>query len=98
MVGPEQVLTTGAVRGAVSADVQQIDRIDGQYYLLTAEVGTDFNHAVSIARAEKVTGPYVGAPMNPIFTHRHLGRQYPIVGAGHADLVQARDGSWWAVL
>ncbi len=98
LVGPEHVLWTGAVRGAVWSEAPHIYRIDGQYYLLTAEGGTDFNHAVSVARADKVTGPYIGAPMNPIFTHRHLGRQYPIVGAGHADLVQARDGSWWAVL
>src|SRR5690625_2709807 len=98
LVGPEHVLWTGAVRGAVWSEAPHIYRIDGQYYLLTAEGGTDFNHAVSIARAEKVTGPYVGAPMNPIFTHRHLGRQYPIVGAGHADLVQAGAGSWWPVL
>ena len=98
LVGPEHVLWTGAVRGAVWSEAPHIYRVDGQYYLLTAEGGTDFNHAVSVARAEKVTGPYVGAPMNPIFTHRHLGREYPIVGAGHADLVEARDGSWWAVL
>jgi alpha-N-arabinofuranosidase len=33
-----------------------------------------------------------------VLTHRHLGRTAEIVGTGHADLVQAVDGSWWAVL
>lgn len=98
LVGPEHVLWRGAVRGAVWSEAPHIYKIDGSYYLLTAEGGTDFHHAVSVARADTVTGPYVGAPTNPIFTHRHLGRDYPIVGAGHADLVQAVDGSWWAML
>jgi len=45
-----------------------------------------------------VTGPYVGNKGNPVLTHRHLGRGSDVVGAGHADLVEAADGSWWAVL
>jgi alpha-N-arabinofuranosidase len=40
--------------------------------------------------------PYEG---NPILTQRDLppGREAPITNAGHADLIEARDGSWWAV-
>lgn len=98
LVGEEHVLWRGAVQGAVWSEAPHIYKINGTYYLLTAEGGTDFHHAVSIARAPEVTGPYTGAPTNPIFTHRHLGREYPVVGAGHADLVQASNGSWWAVL
>jgi len=98
LVGPEYVLWRGAVQGAVWSEAPHIYKVDGAYYLLTAEGGTDFHHAVSVARAETVTGPYEGAPTNPIFTHRNLGREYPVVGAGHADLVQAPDGSWWATL
>jgi len=72
--------------------------VDGTYYLLAAEGGSEFHQAVSIARADSVTGPYVGNKGNPILTHRHLGRGSDVVGAGHADLVQAADGSWWATL
>ena len=53
---------------------------------------------MSVARADEVTGPYVGNPANPVLTHRHLGRDHPIVGTGHADLVQLPDGGWWAVV
>ena len=98
LVGPETVIWTGAVRGAVWAEGPHLYRVDGTYYLLAAEGGTEFHHAVSVARADAVTGPFVGNPANPVFTHRHLGREVDVVGAGHADLVQAPDGSWWAVL
>jgi alpha-N-arabinofuranosidase len=35
---------------------------------------------------------------NPILTHRHLGLDYPIVGTGHADLIDTPSGEWWMVL
>ena len=98
LVGPEHVIWNGALRGAVWAEAPHLYKVDGTYYLLAAEGGTEFHHAVSVARAEAVTGPYVGNKGNPILTHRHLGRGSDVVGAGHADLVAAADGSWWAVL
>ncbi|MCB7136153.1 glycoside hydrolase family 43 protein [Cellulosimicrobium marinum] len=98
VVGEEHVVWTGAVRGAVWAEGPHLYRVDGTYYLLAAEGGTDFHHAVSVARAPSVTGPYEGSKANPVLTHRHLGRGADVVGVGHADLVEAVDGSWWAVL
>lgn len=98
LVGPEHVLWTGAVRGAVWAEGPHLYQVDGTYYLLAAEGGTEIHHAISVARAEKVTGPYEGCKGNPVLTHRHLGRGVDVVGVGHADLTQAPDGSWWAVL
>lgn len=98
LVGPEHVVWTGAVRGAVWAEGPHLYRVDGTYYLLAAEGGTGFHHAVSVARASSVTGPYEGNKANPVLTHRHLGRGQDVVGVGHADLVEAPDGSWWAVL
>lgn len=98
LVGPEHVVWTGAVRGAVWAEAPHLYKIDGSYYLLAAEGGTEFHHAVSVARAASVTGPYEGYRGNPVLTHRDLGRGADVVGVGHADLVQAPDGGWWAVL
>lgn len=98
LTGPEHVVWSGAVKGAVWAEAPHLYKVDGTYYLMAAEAGTEFHHAESIAQAEVVTGPYTGTRGNPILTHRHLGRQHPVVGAGHADLVEAADGSWWAVL
>ncbi len=97
LVGPEHVIWTGAVRGAVWAEGPHLYRIDGRWYLVAAEGGTEFHHAVSVARADHVTGPYTGYAGNPVLTHRHLGHGSDVVGVGHADLVQAADGSWWSV-
>jgi alpha-N-arabinofuranosidase len=68
------------------------------YYLMISEAGTGHEHAISIARSEKVTGPYTGYKANPVLTHRHLGQNYPIVNVGHGDLVQTQKGEWWMIL
>ena len=69
---------------------------DGTWYLLIAEGGTERGHSVSIARGPSPTGPWEGTPTNPILSHRSTDR--PIQNTGHADLVEATDGSWWMVL
>jgi alpha-N-arabinofuranosidase len=68
----------------------------GQYwYLLLAEGGSEFGHMVTVARGIDPTGPFEPCPHNPILTHRsQLDR---VQGAGHADMVEAADGSWWLV-
>lgn len=71
---------------------------DGWYYLLCAEGGTEYGHKVTIARSRYIDGPYLGDPSNPILTHiNHNGALSPIQGTGHADMVEAADGSWWMV-
>ncbi|WP_194420180.1 glycoside hydrolase family 43 protein [Microbacterium abyssi] len=98
LVGPEHVIWRGAVNGVVWAEGPHLYRIGSRWYLIAAEGGTEADHAVSVARADAVTGPYEGARTNPVFTHRHLGRGAGVIGAGHADLIQAPDGSWYAVM
>jgi beta-xylosidase len=68
----------------------------GHWYLLIAEGGTERGHAVSIARGPSPAGPWESCPHNPIISHRSTDR--PIQNTGHADLVEAPDGSWWMVL
>lgn len=71
---------------------------DGWYYLLISEGGTEYGHKVTIARSQSIDGPYESNPANPILTHINKNAQYnPIQGTGHADLVEASDGSWWLV-
>lgn len=98
LIGPETVIWRGALDGVVWAEAPHLYRLHGRWYLIAAEAGTEFHHAVSVARADVVTGPYEGSRANPVFTHRHLGRSVDVIGAGHADLVQAPDGSWAAVM
>src|SRR5690606_6404920 len=70
----------------------------GWYYLVCAEGGTGPNHSQVVLRSRDVWGPYVPFAGNPILTQRDLppDRPAPITNAGHADLVQGPDGSWWA--
>jgi alpha-N-arabinofuranosidase len=66
------------------------------YYLLISEGGTEYGHMVTVARSKHPYGPFEPCPNNPIFTHRDRGA-HPIQGTGHADLVEATDGSFWMV-
>lgn len=70
---------------------------NGYYYLLVADGGTGHEHAVLISRSTSITGPYHANIRNPILTHRHLGKTFPVVNVGHADLVETGQGEWWMV-
>jgi alpha-N-arabinofuranosidase len=98
LTGEEHVIWDGALKGAIWSEGSHLYKAGGRYYLLTAEGGTALDHAVMVARADAVTGPYEGNPRNPILTNRNLGAGHPIVGAGHADLVETPGGEWWMVL
>lgn len=79
-------------------EAPHIYKKDGWYYLLIAEGGTEFGHGVTIARSRTVDGLYEPAPTNPILTHfKQKTQGSPIQGTGHADIIQAHDGSWWLV-
>jgi xylan 1,4-beta-xylosidase len=97
LVGEEFILWNGALNGAVWAEGPHLYERGGWFYLVAAEGGTSGDHAVSVARSRSVSGPYEGNPRNPILTHRHLGRDFSVQNVGHADLVEAADGSWWAL-
>jgi xylan 1,4-beta-xylosidase len=77
-------------------EAPHIYKINGWYYLLLAEGGTHRGHMATVGRSRTVTGPYESCPYNPILSHRAKVAE-PIQATGHADLVQAGDGSWWAV-
>ena len=64
---------------------------NGWYYLLTAEGGTNWNHAVTMARSRKVTGPYELHPDIYIMSARHRP-DAQLQRAGHASLVETQNG------
>ncbi len=97
LVGERRDLWRGALKNAQWAEGPHVYKINGYYYLLIAEGGTEHCHAVTIARSKDVFGPYEGNPGNPILTHRHLGKKYPISNPGHADLIVTQNGEWWMV-
>ncbi|MBB4838488.1 xylan 1,4-beta-xylosidase [Sphingomonas kyeonggiensis] len=71
-------------------------RRDGWYYLLTAEGGTSWNHAVTMARSRSLTGPYELHPDTYILSSR-TRPDAPLQRAGHADLVETPEGEPWLV-
>jgi len=71
-------------------------RVHDGWYLLVSEGGTHTGHAVSFAKGPSPLGPFTPAPHNPVLSHRSTDR--PVQATGHADLVEAADGTWWMVL
>lgn len=69
---------------------------DGYYYLITAEGGTEYGHAATIARSKNITGPYEISPHHPFISSRDH-KSYYLQKSGHADLVQTKNGNWLAV-
>lgn len=98
LIGPSYAAWHGALRDGEWQEGPHIYKKDGFYYLMIAEGGTGLNHAVTIARSKSLTAPFEGCKRNPILTHRHLGKNYPIVNTGHADLVETSTGEWFMVL
>jgi len=98
-IGETTVIWHGALEGAEWAEGPHIvARPGGGWMLVTAEGGTNRDHAICTAYADEITGPYVGDRGNPRLTHRDLGDRAPIADIGHADLVEAADGRWWATM
>lgn len=76
-----------------------IYKVNGEYYLMTAEGGTSTWHSEVIYKGPTPFGPFVAWEGNPILTQRTLNpdRENPVTCAGHADLVKVSDDEWWAV-
>ena len=98
LFGESTGLWRGALLGAIWPEGPHIYKINGEYFLLHAEGGTGLDHAVCVAKAKNIKGPWVGKRSNPVVTHRHLGRRAKIINVGHADLIDDADGNWRMVL
>ncbi|MHA6528796.1 glycoside hydrolase family 43 protein [Paenibacillus sp. BAC0078] len=81
--------------GGAHPEGPHLYKINGLYYLMIAEGGTEYGHMETIARSNHPYGPFEPCPSNPILTNRSMGNG--IYATGHADLIEAHDGSWWAV-
>ncbi|MFG3026155.1 glycoside hydrolase family 43 protein [Streptomyces sp. NPDC048254] len=82
--------------GLMFPEAPHLYEIDGTWYLLIAEGGTERGHAVSIARGSRPDGPFEGCPANPVLSARSTAR--PVQNTGHADLVRTPDGGWALIL
>jgi xylan 1,4-beta-xylosidase len=69
---------------------------NGWYYLITAEGGTGWGHAMTMARSRSLTGPYELHPDKYIVTARDRPHA-PLQRTGHGDIVDTQAGETYAV-
>lgn len=94
LIGDTKIIFKGTSIGLTEAP--HLYQWNGYYYLLTAEGGTKFEHAITIARSKNIEGPYEVHPENPLLT----SFPYPdleLQKAGHGDIVETQNGEWYLV-
>lgn len=92
LVGPIRNIFTGSELGFTEAP--HLYKRNGYYYLMTAEGGTWYTHAVTVARAKSLFGPYEIDPTNPILTSNQDDLT-ELQKAGHGSLVETQNGEWY---
>jgi xylan 1,4-beta-xylosidase len=94
LIGPREVIFKGTPIGLTEGP--HLYKRDGYYYLLTAEGGTSWGHAVTLARSQNLTGPYELHPDTYVLTARNRP-DAELQKAGHADLVETQAGETYLV-
>ncbi|MDR2446270.1 MAG: glycoside hydrolase family 43 protein [Treponema sp.] len=87
--GPVRKIFTGSSIGCVEGP--HLYKRNGWYYLLTAEGGTVYNHAATVARSRSIEGPYTIHPHNPLISSRNKP-ELRLQKAGHASWCETADG------
>ncbi|MBB3975113.1 xylan 1,4-beta-xylosidase [Rhizobium azooxidifex] len=89
LVGPVKNIFAGSPLGLVEGP--HLFRRNGWYYLTTAEGGTGYDHAVTMARSRTIDGPY---EMHPD-VHLITSKDHPeaeLQRAGHGQYIETPDG------
>ena len=68
-------------------------KINGTYYLMAAEGGTEYGHMITCARSDSPWGVFESCPHNPVITNRNKA-PFIIQGIGHGDLIRDKNGDW----
>ena len=89
LFGPIKNIWSGSQRGLTEAP--HIFKRNGYYYLTTAEGGTGYGHAVSMARARHLEGPYEAHPEQHLMTHSDTP-DHAFQRIGHGQYVETQDG------
>lgn len=92
LVGEPQLIYEGTKRGLTEGP--HLYRHGDYYYLMVAEGGTSWEHAVVIARARRIDGPYETDPLQPLLSALD-DPGLVLQKAGHASLVDTASGEWF---
>jgi xylan 1,4-beta-xylosidase len=94
LIGEPRLIFKGTPLGLTEAP--HLYKRNGWYNLLTAEGGTGWNHAVTMARSRSIAGPYELHPDTYIMSAR-ARPDAPLQRAGHADLIETQSGDTYMV-
>ena len=89
LVGPATTIFEGSAHGFVEGP--HLFKRRGWYYLTTAEGGTGYDHAVTMARSRRIEGPYELHPNVHLLTSKNTP-QAPLQRAGHGQIVETASG------
>lgn len=89
LVGPIKNIFAGSPLGLVEGP--HLFKRNGWYYLTTAEGGTGYGHAVTMARSRQIDGPYEMHPNTHLITSKD-DPSAPLQRAGHGQYVETPDG------
>lgn len=92
LIGPRKLIFPGSETGFTEG--AHLYKINGEYYLIAAEGGTGYNHAVTIARSKNLWGTYEIDPELHLITAAGEPEK-AIQRTGHGGLVQTPDGRWF---
>lgn len=92
LVGKPKIIFKGTEIGLTEAP--HLYKKDGYYYLMVAEGGTRYEHAVTVARSKNIDGPYEVHPENPILSSWNDPTN-KLQKAGHASLVKTHTDEWY---
>ncbi|KAJ4421172.1 hypothetical protein N0V82_003937 [Gnomoniopsis sp. IMI 355080] len=94
LVGPRKNIYPGTELALVEGP--HLFKRNGWYYLLTAEGGTSYEHACTLARSKDIWGPYETHPQKHVLTSKDAP-DAAIQKAGHGDIVETKDGRTYLV-
>ena len=94
LVGPRKNIFLGTELDLVEGP--HLYKRNGWYHLLTAEGGTGYEHAITMARSRDIWGPYEVHPENPVLSSTHAPFA-ALQRAGHGDIVDTPDGKTYLV-
>ena len=92
LVGPVKNIFRGSPHGLVEAP--HLYKRGGWYYLTTAEGGTGYDHAVTMARSRTIDGPYEMHPQVHPITSKDAPEAV-LQRAGHGQIVETPDGDFY---
>lgn len=89
LIGPVSNIFLGTELALTEAP--HIYKHHGYYYLMVAEGGTSFKHAVTMARSKTITGPYEADPEGYALTAKD-NPDLLLKRSGHASMIELENG------